>query len=57
MTKKIDLVKDTIDFNDIQRLITWLGTNPRLTKGNLTLEFEKKNHFSVLFKYSIANFK
>ena len=42
MTEKINLVKDTIDFNDVKRLITWLETNPRLTKGDLTLEFEKK---------------
>ena len=53
MTKKIDLVKDTIDFNDIQRLITWLGTNPRLTKGNLTLEFEKKWSEWLGVKYSV----
>ena len=29
----INLVKDTIDGNDIKQLISWLETNPRLTKG------------------------
>ena len=53
MTEKINLVKDTIDFNDVKRLITWLETNPRLTKGNLTLEFEKKWSEWLGVKYSI----
>jgi CDP-6-deoxy-D-xylo-4-hexulose-3-dehydrase len=53
MTEKIDLVKDTIDFNDVKRLITWLDTNPRLTKGDLTLEFEKKWSEWLGVKYSI----
>jgi CDP-6-deoxy-D-xylo-4-hexulose-3-dehydrase len=39
---KIDLVKDTIDSEDIGKLISWLQTNPRLTKGELTVEFEKE---------------
>lgn len=38
----IKLVKDTINFDDISKLIEWLKTNPRLTKGDLTVEFEKK---------------
>ena len=38
----IKLVKDTIDFNDVLELIEWLKTNPRLTKGDLTVEFEKE---------------
>ena len=29
----ITLVKDTIDNKDIDRLIDWLKTYPRLTKG------------------------
>ena len=37
----IQLVKDTIDENDIQNLIRWLQTNPKLTKGYNTTEFEK----------------
>lgn len=42
MSEIIKLVKDTIDNNDIEKLISWLKTNPRLTKGDLTIEFEKK---------------
>ena len=38
----ISLVKDTIDEKDIDRLIEWLKTYPRLTKGAVTLEFEEK---------------
>ena len=36
----IKLVEDTIDSGDIDVLIDWLKTNPRLTKGNMTLQFE-----------------
>lgn len=39
---RINLVKDTIDMNDINRLIEWLKTNPILTKNKLTIEFEEK---------------
>ena len=39
---KINLVKNTIDNHDIDRLIDWLKTYPRLTKGDLNLEFERK---------------
>ena len=53
MTEKIDLVKDTIDLSDVKRLITWLETNPRLTKGDLTLEFEKKWSEWLGVKYSV----
>ena len=38
----INLVKDTIDNKDIDQLIDWLKTYPRLTKGRLTLELEDK---------------
>ena len=38
----IKLVNDTIDNKDINKLITWLKTYPRLTKGNCTIELEKK---------------
>lgn len=38
----IPLVKDTINKKDIQKLIEWLSTNPRLTKGDLTKKFEKE---------------
>lgn len=37
----IKLIEDTIDNKDIDNLIDWLKTYPRLTKGPLTLEFEK----------------
>ncbi len=36
------LAEDTIDRRDIDRLIRWLKTYPRLTKGKVTLEFEAK---------------
>ena len=39
---KYFLAEDTIDKQDIDKLIDWLKTYPRLTKGPLTLEFEKK---------------
>jgi CDP-6-deoxy-D-xylo-4-hexulose-3-dehydrase len=42
MKKRIDLVQDTIDKKDIDALITWLSSYPRLTKGQVTLDFEKK---------------
>lgn len=38
----IKLVNDTIDNTDVDRLIDWLGTYPRLTKGPITLELEEK---------------
>jgi CDP-6-deoxy-D-xylo-4-hexulose-3-dehydrase len=50
---KISLVKDTIDFNDVKKLISWLETNPRLTKGPLTEEFEKKWSEWLGVKYSV----
>jgi CDP-6-deoxy-D-xylo-4-hexulose-3-dehydrase len=37
---KIKLVQDTINQEDISELINWLSTNPKLTKGPLTIEFE-----------------
>jgi CDP-6-deoxy-D-xylo-4-hexulose-3-dehydrase len=51
--EKITLVKDTIDFDDIKKLISWLETNPKLTKGNLTVEFEKKWSEWLGTKYSV----
>tara|TARA_Y100000034_G_scaffold130671_1_gene189657 strand:+ start:7287 stop:8432 length:1146 start_codon:yes stop_codon:yes gene_type:complete len=38
----ISLVNNTIDEQDIAKLCDWLKTNPRLTKGPLTVEYEKK---------------
>jgi len=37
----IPLVKNTIDNRDIDKLISWLETYPRLTKGDLTIKFER----------------
>lgn len=41
MTFKVPLVKDTISKSEIDALIAWLQTYPRLTKGKNTEEFEK----------------
>jgi len=51
--EKISLVKDTINKKDIDDLIEWLKTNPKLTKGNLTIEFEKKWSEWLGSKYSV----
>ena len=53
MSEKITLVKDTIDVEDVNKLIDWLKTNPRLTKGNLTVEFEKNWSEWLGTKYSV----
>jgi len=37
---KIKLVNDTITQDDVKKLSEWLLTNPRLTKGEKTVEFE-----------------
>lgn len=39
---KYHLAEDTIDRKDIDRLIGWLQSYPRLTKGELTVQFEEK---------------
>ena len=49
----VSLVKDTIDNKDIDQLIDWLKTYPRLTKGPLTLELEEKWSKWLGRKYSI----
>lgn len=49
----INLVKDTINKDDIDRLIEWLKTYPRLTKGPVTLEIEKKWSKLIGSKYSV----
>ena len=38
----IKLVNDTINNSDIDQLINWLKTYPRLTKGQLTIDLENK---------------
>ncbi len=50
---KYHLAEDTIDKKDIDRLIEWLKTYPRLTKADLTLAFEKKWSDWVGKKYSV----
>lgn len=50
---KIDLVKDTIDSNDINLLIEWLKTNPILTKNKLTIKFEEEYSKYQGRKYSV----
>ena len=49
----ITLVKDTINNKDIDNLIDWLKTYPRLTKGPVTLELEKKWSKWLGRKYSV----
>ena len=39
---RFPLAKDTIERKEIDRLIAWLRTYPRLTKGEVTVEFETK---------------
>jgi CDP-6-deoxy-D-xylo-4-hexulose-3-dehydrase len=51
--KEYKLVEDTIDQSDINELIEWLKTNPKLTKGNLTIEFEKKWSEYLGVKHSV----
>src|SRR5438552_9667439 len=40
--RRYHLAEDTVDRRDVDRLIRWLKTYPRLTKGKVTLEFEAK---------------
>jgi CDP-6-deoxy-D-xylo-4-hexulose-3-dehydrase len=49
----IKLIQDTIDNKDIDQLIEWLKTYPRLTKGDLTVQFEKKFSKWNGSKYSV----
>jgi CDP-6-deoxy-D-xylo-4-hexulose-3-dehydrase len=49
----IPLQRDTINDADIDRLIEWLKTYPRLTKGKVTLEFEQKWAKWLGTKYSV----
>jgi len=51
--EKITLVRDTINFDDVQKLIGWLQTNPKLTKGDLTIELEKLWSDWLGVKYSV----
>ena len=49
----INLVKDTINNKDIDELIEWLKTYPRLTKGPETLELERDFSSWLGKKYSV----
>ena len=39
--RPIKLTENTISKKNINSFINWLKKNPRLTKGDLTLKFEK----------------
>ncbi|MDP2598871.1 MAG: aminotransferase class I/II-fold pyridoxal phosphate-dependent enzyme [Candidatus Liptonbacteria bacterium] len=52
---KYFLAEDTIDNKDIDELVGWLKTYPRLTKGKLTPEFEQKWSDWLGRKYSVFN--
>lgn len=51
----IQLVSDTINREDINKLITWLSQEPlpKLTKGQLTVELEEKWAKKIGSKYSV----
>lgn len=49
----VNLSANIIDESDIKELISWLNTNPRLTKGNRTIEFEDKFSTYLGNKYSL----
>jgi CDP-6-deoxy-D-xylo-4-hexulose-3-dehydrase len=51
--EKIQLVKNTIDKDDLNKLTEWLSTDPQLTKGKLTIEFENKWSSWLGRKYSV----
>ena len=51
--KKITLIKDTIDEHDIGNLINWLQKNPRLTKGDYTIQFEQEWSKWLGVKFSV----
>tara|TARA_B100000700_G_scaffold323826_1_gene428474 strand:+ start:1133 stop:2287 length:1155 start_codon:yes stop_codon:yes gene_type:complete len=49
----INLVQDTIDKKDIDHLIDWLKTYPRLTKGAVTIDLENKFSDWLNTKYAV----
>jgi CDP-4-dehydro-6-deoxyglucose reductase, E1 len=53
MPVKYPLAKETINKDDIDALIDWLKTYPRLTKWKLTEEFEKKWAEWIGTKYAV----
>ena len=50
---KYPLASDTIDEGDINSLIDWLRTNPRLTMGDITKQFERKWAEYIGTNYSV----
>lgn len=52
---KYFLAENTIDQEDVDALIGWLKTYPRLTKDKLTVEFEKKWSNWLGRKYTVFN--
>jgi CDP-6-deoxy-D-xylo-4-hexulose-3-dehydrase len=50
---KIHLAGDTIDKGDVDSLIEWLKTYPRLTKGPLTVDYEEKWSSYLESRYSL----
>jgi len=50
---KYPLAKETITNQEIDRLVDWLKTYPKLTMGEITLEFEKKWAEYIGTKYSV----
>lgn len=50
---RFPLAPDTIDRHDVDRLIQWLQTYPRLTQGEVTLQFEEKWSRWAGKKYSL----
>ena len=50
---KYPLAKETINQDDINALIDWLKTNPRLTMAELTEEFEQKWANYIGTKYAV----
>ena len=51
--RPIKLTENTISKKNINSLINWLKKNPRLTKGDLTLKFEKLFSNWIKRRYSI----
>lgn len=49
----IRLAEDTIDHEDIDQLVAWLSRYPRLTKGQLTVEFEQQFAAHVGSKHAV----
>lgn len=50
---KITLTSNTIDSHDYQALSEWLKSEPRLSKGSLTIEFEKQWAEKVGTKHAV----